>query len=89
MLVNNAGVYGPKGSVWDVDWDEWVRAVEINLFGSVLVARALVPQLRRVPRGKIIQLSGGGATSPLPGLSAYAASKAAVDPLRRRHFRWS
>jgi NAD(P)-dependent dehydrogenase (short-subunit alcohol dehydrogenase family) len=77
-LVNNAGVYGPKGSIWDVDWREWVQAIEINLFGSVLVARALVPQLRRVGHGKIIQLSGGGATSPLPGLSAYAASKAAV-----------
>jgi NAD(P)-dependent dehydrogenase (short-subunit alcohol dehydrogenase family) len=78
ILVNNAGVYGPKGSIWDVDWREWVRAVEINLFGSVLVARALVTQLRRVGHGKIIQLSGGGATSPLPGLSAYAASKAAI-----------
>lgn len=78
VLVNNAGVYGPKGSIWDVDWREWVRAIEINLFGSVLAARALVPQLRRVGQGKIVQLSGGGATSPLPGLSAYAASKAAV-----------
>jgi NAD(P)-dependent dehydrogenase (short-subunit alcohol dehydrogenase family) len=34
--------------------------------------------MKRLGRGKIIQLSGGGATSPLPGLSAYAASKAAV-----------
>jgi NAD(P)-dependent dehydrogenase (short-subunit alcohol dehydrogenase family) len=78
ILVSNAGVYGPKGSIWDVDWSEWVQAIEINLFGSVLAARALVPQLRRVGQGKIIQLSGGGATSPLPGLSAYAASKAAI-----------
>ena len=76
--MNNAGVYGPKGSIWDVDWSEWVQAIEINLFGSVLVARALVTQFRRVGHGKIIQLSGGGATSPLAGLSAYAASKAAV-----------
>jgi NAD(P)-dependent dehydrogenase (short-subunit alcohol dehydrogenase family) len=78
VLVNNAGVYGPKGSIWDVDWHEWVQAIEINLFGSVLAARALMPQLRRIGAGKIIQLSGGGATSPLPGLSAYAASKAAI-----------
>jgi len=78
ILVNNAGVYGPKGPNWEVDWREWVQAIEINLFGSVLVARALVPHLRRVPQGKIIQLSGGGATSPLPGLSAYAASKSAI-----------
>jgi len=78
ILVNNAGVYGPKGSIEDVDWAEWRRAIEINLMGSVLPARALVPQLKRVERGKVVQLSGGGATSPLPGLSAYAASKAAI-----------
>ena len=78
ILVNNAGVYGPKGSIWDVDWREWVQAIEINLFGSVLVARALVPQLRRAGQGKIIQLSGGGATRPLPARSAYAVSKAAI-----------
>ena len=78
ILVNNAGVYGPKGSIWDVDWREWVETIEINLFGSVLVARGVVSQLRSVGQGKIIQLSGGGATSPLPGLSAYAASKAAI-----------
>jgi NAD(P)-dependent dehydrogenase (short-subunit alcohol dehydrogenase family) len=78
VLVSNAGVYGPKGSIEDIDWAEWVRSIEINLLGSVLVCRAMVPHLRRLGGGKIVQLSGGGATSPLPGLSAYAASKAAV-----------
>lgn len=78
VLVNNAGVYGPKGPIEAVDWDAWVDAIKINLMGSVLPARALVAQLKRVGRGKVVQLSGGGATSPLAGLSAYAASKAAV-----------
>ncbi len=78
ILVNNAGVYGPKGSIEEVDWAEWVRAIQINLMGSVLPARALVPHLKRIGGGKVVQLSGGGATSPLAGLSAYAASKAAV-----------
>ncbi len=78
ILVNNAGIYGPKGPIEENDWTEWVRAIEINLFGSVLPARALIPQLRAVGGGKIIQISGGGATSPLAGLSSYAASKAAV-----------
>jgi len=78
ILVSNAGVYGPKGTIEDVDWLEWTRAVEINLLGSVLPARALVPHFRERGYGKIVQLSGGGATGPLPGLSAYAASKAAV-----------
>jgi len=78
ILVNNAGVYGPKGGIERVDWREWARAIEINLFGSVLPARELVEHFKRQGYGKIVQMSGGGATNPLPGLSAYAASKAAV-----------
>ena len=78
ILVNNAGIYGPIGPSEDVDWNSWVRAIEINLFGSVLLCRALLPHFKRQQYGKIIQLSGGGATNPLPRLSAYAASKAAV-----------
>lgn len=78
ILVSNAGVYGPKGTIDRVDWQEWVRAVEINLYGSVVPARALAPHFAEQGYGKIVQLSGGGATNPLPGLSAYAASKAAV-----------
>ncbi len=78
ILVSNAGVYGPKGGVDRTDWSDWTRAVEINLFGSVLPARELAAHFRGRGYGKIVQLSGGGATGPLPGLSAYAASKAAV-----------
>jgi NAD(P)-dependent dehydrogenase (short-subunit alcohol dehydrogenase family) len=78
ILVNNAGIYGPKGCIEDVDWQEWVKAIEINLFGSVLMCRAVLPHFKARRRGKIIQLSGGGATTPLPRISAYAASKAAV-----------
>jgi NAD(P)-dependent dehydrogenase (short-subunit alcohol dehydrogenase family) len=66
------------GAVADTDWSAWVRTIEINLLGSVLVARAVAPHLARRGYGKILQLSGGGATRPLPRLSAYAASKAAV-----------
>lgn len=78
ILVNNAGVYGPKGTIEQVDWREWVQAIETNLFGSVLPVRELVEHFKEQRYGKIVQLSGGGATRPLPGLSAYAASKAAV-----------
>lgn len=78
ILINNAGVYGPKGTIDEIEWTEWVKAVEINLYGSVLMCRAVVPHMRAQRYGKIVQLSGGGATNPLPRLSAYAASKAAV-----------
>jgi NAD(P)-dependent dehydrogenase (short-subunit alcohol dehydrogenase family) len=78
ILVSNAGVYGPKGAIDQTDWSEWTRAIEINLLGSVLPARELLAHFTQRGYGKIVQLSGGGATRPLPGLSAYAASKAAI-----------
>lgn len=78
VLVCNAGVYGPLGPIETVDWTDWVRAIEINLLGTVLCCRAALPIMRRQGGGKIITLSGGGATQPLPRISAYAASKAAV-----------
>ena len=78
ILVNNAGIYGPKGLIELVDWQDWMRAVEINLYGSILMCRAVLPHFKAQGSGKIIQLSGGGATNPLPRLSAYAVSKAAI-----------
>lgn len=78
ILVANAGVYGPQGRIEDVDWDEWSQAIDINLKGTVLQCRYAIPLLKKQERAKIIILSGGGATKPMPYLSAYAASKAAV-----------
>jgi len=78
ILVNNAGVYGPKGEIESVDWVNWVRAIEINVFGSILMSRAILPHFKSQGYGKVIQLSGGGATNPLPRISAYAVSKAAI-----------
>jgi len=78
ILVNNAGVYGPMGSIEAVDWAEWVEAITINLLGTAYCARKAVAIFKPQRSGKIINISGGGATRPLPGLSAYAASKAAL-----------
>jgi 3-oxoacyl-[acyl-carrier protein] reductase len=77
-LVNNAGIHGPRDLVQNADWQEWVSAIQINLFGTVLTCRAALPFFERQGYGKIVNLSGGGATAPMPGLSAYAASKAAI-----------
>jgi 3-oxoacyl-[acyl-carrier protein] reductase len=78
ILVNNAGVYGPMGSIDTVNWDEWVQAIAINLTGLVYCSRKATQAFKPNRYGKIVNLSGGGATNPLPGISAYAASKAAV-----------
>ncbi len=77
-LINNAGVYGPMGPIEEVDWTEWLDAIRINLLGTVMMCRQIIPHLRKAGYGKIINLSGGGATAPLPRISAYAASKAAI-----------
>ena len=78
VLVNNAGIYGPLGPSEEVDWAAWMRAMEINVYGSVLPCRAFASAFQTARYGKIVQLSGGGATNPLPRISAYAASKAAI-----------
>lgn len=78
VLVNNAGVYGPMGALDEIDWASWVDAVRINLLGTASMCHHFVPHLRSLGHGKIVNLSGGGATAPLPRISAYAASKAAV-----------
>jgi NAD(P)-dependent dehydrogenase (short-subunit alcohol dehydrogenase family) len=78
ILVNNAGIYGPKGPIENIEWDEWIKALNININGSVLMCKEIIPYFKEQGYGKIIQLSGGGATNPLPNISSYAVSKAAI-----------
>ncbi len=77
-ILCNAGVYGPMGPLEDLDWSAWSQAIDINLKGVVLSCRAVLPTLKAAGQGKILIMSGGGATSPMPYLTAYAASKAGV-----------
>ena len=78
VVVSNAGIYGPLGPIDEVDWDEWLQAIAINLSGAAYVLRKSVIIMKPQGFGKIIQLSGGGATQPHPFANSYAASKAAI-----------
>lgn len=78
ILVNNASIQGPIGPAVDNDVKHWMETVEINLVGTFLCSRAVLPYMIEERRGKIINLSGGGATLPRPYFSAYASAKAAV-----------
>jgi len=78
ILVNNAGILGPVGPVVDNDIEEWVKTININLIGMFLCTKMVLPIMIERRHGKIINLSGGGATGPRPRFSAYATSKAAV-----------
>jgi len=78
VVVNCSGIQGPIGPAQTVDPEEWIRAVEINLFGCFYLAHAAIPIMLSQGGGKIIFFSGGGATSARPFFSAYGAAKAAV-----------
>jgi 3-oxoacyl-[acyl-carrier protein] reductase len=78
VLVNNAGVLGPVGPLVENDVDAWVNTIEVNLIGTFFCCREVLPTMMKQCGGKIINFSGGGATSPRPRFSAYASSKTAV-----------
>jgi NAD(P)-dependent dehydrogenase (short-subunit alcohol dehydrogenase family) len=77
-VVNAAGILGPIGALDETSVEEWIATVQINLIGTMLVCRAALPHFRKHGYGKIVNFSGGGATSPRSMFGAYAASKAAV-----------
>ncbi len=78
VLACSAGVYGTKGLVEEIDLEEWRQCLDVNLVGVLTSCRAVIPHMKERGAGKILILSGGGATKPMPYLSAYAASKAGV-----------
>ncbi len=78
ILVNAAGIQGPFGIFEETKPEEWKRNYEVNVYGTYIMTRAVLPFMGKQRRGKIINLSGGGSTASRPRLSAYASSKAAV-----------
>jgi NAD(P)-dependent dehydrogenase (short-subunit alcohol dehydrogenase family) len=77
-VVSNAGVYGPIGPTDEISLTEWAQALQINLNGTLHVCREAMRAMKPQGRGKIITISGGGATNPMPRFASYAATKAAV-----------
>jgi NAD(P)-dependent dehydrogenase (short-subunit alcohol dehydrogenase family) len=77
-LIHAAAVITPIGSVLDVEPSAWWPTVTIDLLGFYLVTRAAARTMRERGGGRIVALSGGGASGPFPNFSAYAASKVAV-----------
>lgn len=78
VLVNNAG-YGNVGSVEDTNLDDFRRQIETNLFGTIIVSKAVVPRMREQRSGHIIQLSSVGGRLGAPGRAAYSAAKWGVE----------
>ena len=78
ILVNCAGVQKPIGKFWQIDIVKWQENININLIGTALCCQLVLPIMIKNKKGKIINFSGGGATSPRPNFSAYACAKTAI-----------
>ena len=78
VLVNNAGISGPIGPLQDNDIAEWVDTINVNLTGTFLVCRAVIPFMLEQGGGRIINLSGAGVANAWSNMSAYCSSKAAA-----------
>jgi 3-oxoacyl-[acyl-carrier protein] reductase len=78
LLINNAAIQGPIGSLDKNDFDDWLGALQINLLAPILLSKELIPLLNQGSNPSIINLSGGGATGPRPNFSSYASAKAAL-----------
>jgi 3-oxoacyl-[acyl-carrier protein] reductase len=77
-LINNAAELGPIGPFCSNDWLLWERTIQVNLLAPAALCRAVVPWMKKSGGGKIVNISGGGATSPRPNFTAYATAKAGL-----------
>ena len=83
ILVNNAGMVDPVAPLARSDPALWLRNVGVNIGGTYLPMRALVPGMIERGFGRIVNISSSSATRPSAGLTAYSASKAGVVHLTR------
>lgn len=81
LLVNNAGLNGPLGPVWEVDPEAWWHAVEVNLRGVMLCSAAVMPAMVERGAGRVVNIVSHAGVFRWPNMSAYSASKAAVVKL--------
>lgn len=77
ILVTAAGVYGEIGTLEQCEPEQWLEAVRVNLFGTMLFTKYALPLLKKSTSAKIITFAGGG-DGPLPHFSSYVSSKGAI-----------
>src|SRR6478735_3151956 len=81
LLVNNAGVPGPFGPIWQVDPDEWWRAQAIHIRAPMLFMHHVLPGMVARDRGRVICVSAIASRIVAPHLSAYCTGKIAQNRL--------
>lgn len=78
VLINNAG-QSAAGAVADVNIDDFRQILDLNIFGVLYAIQAVVPKMREQGGGMIVNVSSMVSRMRLPGLGAYAATKAALN----------
>ena len=78
-LVNNAAKTTPFEAFEDADFAEWRANHDVNLIGSMQMARACVPAMKRAGGGSIVNVSSMAHKKPLPMQGAYASAKAGLE----------
>jgi NAD(P)-dependent dehydrogenase (short-subunit alcohol dehydrogenase family) len=83
ILVNNAGTVDPIAPLARSDTALWLRNIGVNIGGTYLPIRHVLPGMLERGAGRIVNISSGSATRPSPGWTAYSAAKAGVVQLTR------
>jgi NAD(P)-dependent dehydrogenase (short-subunit alcohol dehydrogenase family) len=82
-LVNNSGVGGPSGKLWEVDPDQWRETFDVNVFGVFDITRAVMPVMIGQGSGSIVIIGSISGKRPLYGRSSYTTTKTALIGLTR------
>jgi NAD(P)-dependent dehydrogenase (short-subunit alcohol dehydrogenase family) len=83
VLVNNAGIPGPRAPLEAIEADEWRRAFDVNLHGAFFAMKSVIPFMKARRAGAIVNISTTSARTGLPNRSAYVVSKVALEGLTR------
>ncbi|MER9678582.1 SDR family oxidoreductase [Mesorhizobium sp. M0184] len=83
-VVNCAGIYPTGKRLEKLSDEEWDRTIAVNLTATFRVCRATLPLLRAAGGGSIVNIASVHADATVPGVPAYAATKAAVVGLSRQ-----
>jgi NAD(P)-dependent dehydrogenase (short-subunit alcohol dehydrogenase family) len=83
ILINNAGIGGPVADLVDIDPADWDEVFAVNVRGTYLMCRALLPSMLAVGYGHIVNIASVTGKRPLARRTPYAASKMAVLGLSR------
>jgi NAD(P)-dependent dehydrogenase (short-subunit alcohol dehydrogenase family) len=82
-IVANSGIAGPTAELWKVDPDDWHETIAVNLTGTFLLCRALLPAMVERGSGSIVVIGSTTGKRPLWGRSPYAATKLGLVGLVR------